>query len=106
MGTFPLPPRPINLRGVWAAATKYQLGDLIRVEPSDTVPRGLVALAPAAFTSDAADPTKDLAAGKIVRLVLDGKPAQTQRGTYVDGATYVLGEVVFYPPLVRIISAT
>lgn len=98
MGTFPLPPKPINLRGVWAAATKYALGDLIRVEPSDTVPRGLVALAPAAFTSDAADPAKDLAAGKIVRLVLDGKPAQTQRGTYVDGATYVPGDVVFYPP--------
>ncbi|MCJ2088483.1 hypothetical protein MKK88_21225 [Methylobacterium sp. E-005] len=98
MGTFPLPPRPIRLAGRWAAATAYKLGDLVRIEATTTVPRGLSALAPADFISDAADPAKDIAAGKLVAVAYDGKPAQTQRGTYVDGATYVPGDVVFFPP--------
>lgn len=55
-------------------------------------------MAPADLTSDAADPAKDIAAGKLVLVAYDGKPAQMQRGTYVDGATYVPGDVAFYPP--------
>ncbi|MDO9427796.1 MAG: hypothetical protein Q7T93_13315 [Methylobacterium sp.] len=94
VGRFQLPSRPVRPRGTWVLGVPYVLGDLVRVEPSDTVVRGFVGFVPGAYTSDAADPAADITQGRLLPLAYDGKPAQTPRGTYSELVTYVPGDVV------------
>lgn len=89
-----MPPRPIRPKGQWLAGSAYVTGDIVRVEASATVARGLIAYATGAFTADATDPANDIASGALLPLAYDGKPAQTPRGTYDPGLAYVLGDVV------------
>lgn len=98
LGAFPLPPRPVNPKGTWQAATAYAQGDLVRVDASATVPLGLVALATTAFTSDASDPAVDIASKALFVLVYDGRPAQTYKGVFAADATYAVGDTVSYTP--------